>query len=85
MKINLKDFELAKSVKSVETVELDKDKTYLVLVNTVGMNYTDATLESLKQVSDAFQQTGIKSIILLNPYNGGRPEFVIGQNKEIGA
>lgn len=84
MKINLKNFEKS-LLKNIEVMEFDPEKKYLVMVNVASYNYTEGFLKQLGDINQAFTNAGIKSIILVNPSTGGVPEFVIGQDKEVGS
>ncbi len=84
MKINLKNFEKS-FLQNVEVMEFDPEKKYLIMVNVASYNYTEGFLKQLGEINQAFISAGIKSIILVNPNTGGVPEYVIGQDKEIGS
>ena len=84
MKINLKDFDKA-ALQSLSVAELDPDKRYLVMVNAKSAgSLDDGFLETLTKISSAFQAVGIKSIILVNRFDGDIPCFEIGVEKEVG-
>ena len=80
--MNLKDFTKA-DLTSANIMELNPEKTYLVLYNVTSLRYTDSFLENVEAISKAFNAAGIKSIILVNPMEGGVSQFEIGVNKEI--
>lgn len=84
MKINLKNFEKS-FLQNIEAMEFDQEKKYLIMVNVASYNYTEGFLKQLGEINQAFINAGIKSIILVNPNTGGVPEYVIGQDKEIGS
>ena len=82
--MNLKDFEKLnlKGLK-VSLAELNPEKTYLVMVNVTSFRYTESFLNQLKDISDAFKNAGIKSIVLVNPMQDGVSQFEIGVDKEL--